>query len=164
MTRVLRYFLLIAVLFVAVGVISAQEDGSIRGLHKVKRKETIFGISRMYEITIDELIEANPEMKNPDYELKKGDILRIPFSSKNSSPSNPSNPDNPSNFSNSSPTGTSSDDDVRNRAIRLGVMLPLHDINGDGRRMVEYYRGVLMACDSLKKEGISVDIDRKSVV
>ena len=37
-------------------------------------------------------------------------------------------------------------------------MLPLHDINGDGRRMVEYYRGILMACDSLKKEGISVNV------
>lgn len=40
----------------------------------------------------------------------------------------------------------------------MGVMLPLHDINGDGRRMVEYYRGLLMACDSLKKLGISVDV------
>lgn len=49
-------------------------------------------------------------------------------------------------------------DDVRSRAIRVGVMLPLHDLNGDGRRMVEYYRGVLMACDSLKKLGISTDV------
>lgn len=49
-------------------------------------------------------------------------------------------------------------DDVRNRAIRLGVMLPLHNVNGDGRRMTEYYRGVLMACDSLKQQGISVDV------
>ena len=48
--------------------------------------------------------------------------------------------------------------DVRQRAVRLGVMLPLHDQNGDGRRMVEYYRGVLMACDSLRKTGISVDV------
>ncbi len=46
----------------------------------------------------------------------------------------------------------------KQRPIRVGVMLPLHDINGDGRRMVEYYRGVLMACDSLKKLGISTDI------
>ena len=44
------------------------------------------------------------------------------------------------------------------KTIRLGVMLPLHDDNGDGRRMVEYYRGVLMACDSLKKSGLSVDV------
>lgn len=47
---------------------------------------------------------------------------------------------------------------VQNRAIRLGVMLPLHDVNGDGRRMVEYYRGILMACDSLKRLGISTDV------
>lgn len=44
------------------------------------------------------------------------------------------------------------------KTIRLGVMLPLHDDNGDGRRMVEYYRGILMACDSLKKSGLSVDV------
>ena len=51
-----------------------------------------------------------------------------------------------------------SSDDVRQRAIRVGVMLPLHNINGDGKRMIEYYRGILMACDSLKQSGISVDI------
>ena len=49
-------------------------------------------------------------------------------------------------------------DDARQRAIRVGVMLPLHNINGDGKRMIEYYRGILMACDSLKQSGISVDI------
>jgi len=48
--------------------------------------------------------------------------------------------------------------DIRKRPIRVGVMLPLHNINGDGKRMVEYYRGILMACDSLKKVGISTDI------
>lgn len=47
---------------------------------------------------------------------------------------------------------------VSAKTIRLGVMLPLHDDNGDGRRMVEYYRGVLMACDSLRKFGLSVDV------
>ena len=44
------------------------------------------------------------------------------------------------------------------KTIRLGIILPLHDDNGDGRRMIEYYRGVLMACDSLKKTGLSVDV------
>jgi len=47
---------------------------------------------------------------------------------------------------------------VSAKTLRLGVMLPLHDDNGDGRRMVEYYRGVLMACDSLKKSGLSIDV------
>lgn len=47
---------------------------------------------------------------------------------------------------------------VNAETIRLGVMLPLHDNNGDGRRMVEYYRGILMACDSLSNSGLSVDV------
>ena len=158
MTRLLRYFLLSALLMVAVGVVSAQDDNSIRGYHKVKRKETIFGISRMYEITIEELIAANPEMKRPDYELKKGDILKIPFSSKTGSTSQTSQAGTVSQIIKDKVSEKSSTDDVRHRAIRLGVMLPLHDINGDGRRMVEYYRGVLMACDSLKKLGISVNV------
>ena len=146
MTRVLRYFLFLVALCLAVGVASAQESGQIRGLHKVKKKETIFGISRMYDITIEQLMKANPEMNTPGYELKKGDVLKIPFATQQVA----------------APVVKESDmdavDDVRKRAIRLGVMLPLHNVNGDGKRMVEYYRGVLMACDSLKQRGVSVDI------
>jgi hypothetical protein len=44
------------------------------------------------------------------------------------------------------------------QTVKIGVMLPLHDENGDGRRMVEYYRGVLMACDSMKMTGMSIDV------
>ena len=146
MTRLLRYYTLIAALFLAVGITSAQVTESIRGLHKVKKKETIFGISKMYGITIDQLIEANHEMKTPDYELKKGTIVKIPFATMQLQTQEAPKQEAPSA------------NDVRNREIRLGVMLPLHDINGDGKRMVEYYRGVLMACDSVKKLGISVNV------
>jgi hypothetical protein len=153
--------LLFALLFVGAGIVLAQDGPAIRGLHKVKRKETIFGISRMYEITIDELIEANPEMRMPDFELKKGMEIKIPFSKHSAQPqqANQSQQVTQSHQTEVTPqTAKKEDDDVRNRAIRLGVMLPLHDINGDGKRMVEYYRGVLMACDSLKANGISTDI------
>ena len=146
MTRVLRYFLFFAALWLSVGVTVAQEGEQIRGLHKVKKKETIFGISRMYDITIEQLMKANPEMNTPGYELKKGTVLRIPFSTLQT--------ETPV----AKPAEEEDADDMRKRAIRLGVMLPLHDINGDGKRMVEYYRGVLMACDSIKKLGISVDV------
>ena len=141
MTRVLRYFLLFATIWLSVGVAQAQESGQIRGLHKVKKKETIFGISRMYDITIEQLMKANPEMNEPGYELKKGAVLRIPFSTQAVEAPVAKQPTEDET------------DDMRKRAIRLGVMLPLHDINGDGKRMVEYYRGVLMACDSIKQLG-----------
>ena len=145
MTRVLRYFLFFAAFCLSVSVAMAQEGEQIRGLHKVKKKETIFGISRMYDITIEQLVKANPEMNAPGYELKKGAVLKIPYPTQTVE----------------TPVAKPSEDeadDVCKRAIRLGVMLPLHDINGDGKRMVEYYRGVLMACDSIKKLGVSVDV------
>ena len=31
--------------------------------------------------------------------------------------------------------------DVRKREVRVGIMLPLHNVDGDGNRMVEFYRG-----------------------
>lgn len=136
--------------FVAEGAMS--QVPKFKELHKVKRKETIFGIARDNGLTIDELIEANPEMKTPGYELRKGDYIKIPFppahpemESVNEQPQMPTKP-------------VVVERDMRQREIRVGVMLPLHNDNGDGRRMVEYYRGVLMACDSLRAHGISTDI------
>lgn len=46
----------------------------------------------------------------------------------------------------------------QNKAINVGVMLPLHNVDGDGRRMVEYYRGMLMAVEKLKAEGKNINI------
>ena len=124
-------------------------------LHKVKRKETIFGIARDNGLTVQELIDANPETKLPGYELKKGDYIRIPFPSAADANAAPES----STQEISMPTKPQVvETDMRQREIRVGVMLPLHNINGDGKRMVEYYRGILMACDSLRANGISTDV------
>ena len=48
-----------------------------RDMHKVERKETVYSICRMYGITEEELIAANPEIKNK--KLKKGKFLCIPY-------------------------------------------------------------------------------------
>ena len=156
MTRLLRYFLLTTLLAFTVSSVSAQQASTIRGQHKVKKKETIFGISREYGLTIEELIKANPEMNEPGYELKKGMILNIPFS-KDSLEARAKREAAAKQVT-VVKTAPVAADDVKNREIRLGIMLPLHNINGDGRRMTEYYRGVLMACDSLKKQGLSIDV------
>ncbi|MBR1395636.1 MAG: ABC transporter substrate-binding protein [Prevotella sp.] len=126
-----------------------------REIHKVKKKETIFGIARQYGITIQELVDANPEMNTPGYELKKDSYICIPYpKTQNSSSQTVETPVSVSRQPVQAPLKMR----VKGTPIRLGVMLPLHDINGDGRRMVEYYRGILMACDSLKRMGISVDV------
>ena len=125
---------------------------NFKELHKVKRKETIFGIARDNGLTIDELIAANPEMKTPGYELRKGDYIKIPYPPKHPEPESV----NPQPQMPTKPVVV--ERDMRNRELRVGVMLPLHNDNGDGKRMVEYYRGVLMACDSLRTHGISTDV------
>lgn len=154
MKRTLRYFLLLMVLTLGTSIVSAQQPANIREQHQVKKKETVFGISRAYGLTIEELINANPEMKQQGYELKKGAVLNIPYPK---SVIEKQEAERAAKAKKAAEEAAKAND-VRNREIRLGVMLPLHDINGDGRRMMEYYRGVLMACDSLKKQGVSIDV------
>lgn len=140
--------LVLAVLF-AQNVVA--QETQWRDMHKVKRKETIYSIARDYGITVDELIKANPEMATPDYVLKKGSFVCIPYPSSAVVDTATVTPPSPQPL-------RQGKTDMREREIRVGVMLPLHKVNGDGRRMTEYYRGVLMACDSLRQSGISVDV------
>ncbi len=146
MKQILRCFLL-AVMAAFVTETTYAQQQTWREIHKVKKKETVFGIARQYGLTIRELIDANPEMNTPGYELKKDSYIFIPYAKTDQTPSQTTQPKQEPVV----------EKEVK-KAIQLGVMLPLHDINGDGRRMVEYYRGILMACDSLKKLGVSVDV------
>lgn len=47
--------------------------------------------------------------------------------------------------------------------ITIGVMLPLHQLDGDGKRMTEYYRGMLMACNQLKTAGYTIHVQAWNV-
>ena len=145
MKRNIRLFLCLCALVFAAAV-SAQTM-KYQDLYKVKKKDTIYGIAKKYNITIDQLISANPDMQKPDYTLQKGDQLVIPAPL----PA-PTQPVQPAQQPAAHVAKKSSS------AVRIGVMLPLHNVDGDGQRMVEYYRGILMACDSLKAQGISTDV------
>ncbi len=145
MKRNIRLFLCLCALVFAAAV-SAQTM-KYQDLYKVKKKDTIYGIAKKYNITIDQLISANPDMQKPDYTLQKGDQLVIPAPL----PA-PTQPVQPAQQPTAQVAKKSSS------AVRIGVMLPLHNVDGDGQRMVEYYRGILMACDSLKAQGISTDV------
>lgn len=144
MKKTLKYCLLLLALCIA--TIGVAQTTKWRDMYKVKKKDTIFGIAKKYGITITDLINANPEMKKEGYELKKDDFVFIPFTSGQTSAGSSTN----------APAATKP---VANgRSIKVGVMLPLHNDDGDGKRMVEYYRGLLMACDSLREAGISTDV------
>ena len=134
---------------------AAGQTSNWKEMHKVKRKETIFGIARDNGITVEELMNANPDMKQPGYELKKGDYIFIPY------PKDSAAASGGKARVEASPAG--SVDDMRRRAIRVGVMLPLHNVNGDGRRMVEYYRGVQVEATLLPKVQVDMVVSKVPV-
>ena len=141
---------------------SAKEEGlqpNCREMHKIKRKETVYSISRMYGITEEELIAANPEIKGK--KLKKGKFLCIPYTK------NKKDQVTPKPEATVAPTDTELFDKNKKESrkfstIKAAVVLPFN-VDGTGNpdeqlRMVEYYEGFLMAVDSLKEKGVSIDL------
>lgn len=57
---------------------SDKEEASVNKVHsdyKVKKGETLYGISRKFNTTVDELISLNPELQSG---LQKGQIIKVP--------------------------------------------------------------------------------------
>lgn len=125
-------------------------------MHKVERKETIFSICQEYGITQEDLLELNPELKTG--KLRKGMFLFIPYPKQSQ----------PKSSSTSVAVSTPSNEELFNQSkiarknfktIQAAVLLPFTSTNNDEQsRMVEYYEGFLIALDSLKRQGISVDL------
>ena len=130
-----------------------------KDMHKVERKETIFSISREYGITEEELIAANPELKKG--KLKKGTFLFIPYGKNDKKQESESQPIT-KELTNEEVFSQNEELKKDIKTIKAAVMLPFMagtSTNMDEQvRMVEYYEGFLMAVDSLKKQGVSIDL------
>lgn len=136
---------------------SSEKKTDWRDMHKVERKETIFSISRHYGITEEELIAANPELK--EGKLKRGSFLFIPYPASKQ----------PVKEAEKTPARIPSNEELfaqnkqslkKIQNIKAAVLLPFTEgKNRDEQmRMVEYYEGFLMAVDSLKRQGVSVNL------
>ena len=132
-----------------------------RDMHKIKRKETVYSISRMYNITEEELIAANPEIKGK--KLKRGKFLCIPYSKKETAQStNKIEPNSDSTLTDAQLFDKNKKEVRKISTVKAAIVLPFNT-DGTGTRdeqirMVEYYEGFLMAVDSLKRKGVSVDL------
>ena len=137
--------------------------------HEVQKKETLYSITRQYDITADELAEANPDIDV--YSLKRGQILQIPqrASAVGEMPATvnpqyvgvdymPSQPQY-NYYANGKPI------------IRVGLMLPFDASNEMSRRRsnntsdyktgryIDFYLGVKMAIDSIEKTGVNIKLN-----
>ena len=107
--------------------------------HVVSKGDTMWNIAKRYNITVDELVAANPEMKQADYKLKKGSIINIPAVTTASN----------------SPTQTAA---PVSKTVGIAFLLPMKATGIEGERSVEFYRGFLMAADKLRDNGRDINI------
>lgn len=150
MRTIPRYLILIFFVFACSVFTSNAQTSGVASVHEVSKGETLFGISKKYGVSIEDIMNVNPEMKQSSYVLQIGNKINIPKRK--------------TNMSSTKPTTTQISTTTNAvKPIKVGVMLPLHNDNGDGQRMVEYFRGLLLGIDRLKKDGISVDVSAWNV-
>lgn len=102
--------------------------------HTVKRKDTAYGIAKTYGISVEELYEANPQLKGNDYKLKKGMTLRIPQKE--------------------APQAVT----ISKQSLRVCLLLPFQGNDIENTRSVEFYRGFLMGVEQLKEQNLNVEV------
>lgn len=113
-------------------------------IHIVKPKETVYGISKQYNIAHEELIKNNPQLQNG---LKTGDTIVLYVKAKEQYDKT-----NEENLFNGE----------INKTYKVVYLLPFSAENNTNTtnidRFIEFYRGSLIAMEKVKERGISLDI------
>lgn len=126
--------------------------------HNVLPKETLYSISKKYNVEINDIIEANPDIMSNG--LREYNVIRIPrktFPKTSTSPV-------------SSNVKVVNEKDVmpfeifdnqyEKNQINISLLLPITQSKEKSEEgFVDLYRGFLLAMDSLKKEGLSTKVD-----
>lgn len=120
-----------------------------REMHKVGRREKLSKIAEEYAVSEEEIIAANPEMKEPGYELKKGSFICIPY--RKQVEQAPKIPTNEELFPPKAEKKSM-------EHIKMAVVLPFKENNSKSAKMIEFYQGILLAVDSIKSSGVSVEV------
>lgn len=120
-----------------------------REIYKTGKNETLETIADKYKVSINELITANPELKNKvDKKLSKGTFLCIPFSLPQTQ--------NNENIQNKVQQSTKESVLKKKNDFNIVLLMPFFT---DQNKSVEFYRGFLYAINELKKHGISFGIE-----
>lgn len=132
--------------------ISVPNRPKYKTLHEVKKKETVYSISRQYDVTESELLEANPSLKTG--KLKKGAVLNIPYTSQE-------------NAQYQEAVRRAAEEARKPKvqkydAINVAVILPFakneEHMTAESQKMANLYQGFLLAVDSLKQRGYNVNV------
>lgn len=121
-------------------------------LHEVKKKETLYSISRQYGVTVDQLVDANPDLKKG--KLKKGVVLNIPYTSAEDTQYKEEQQKAIEEANKPKVTMYPS--------LKVAIILPFSQneekMTVESQKMTNLYQGFLLAVDSLKQHGYKVEV------
>ncbi|GHT35346.1 peptidase M23 [Bacteroidia bacterium] len=131
--------------------------------YKVEKRETMFRITRKFNITQDELIAKNPQLKNG---VKEGMILKIPVKVEDNSAATASKnlaaKEKDANALLTTPMKISLVDTLK-IVLLLPFMVDNATPSSNNSRYIEYYEGFLLALDSLQNKGVSVKLTVRDI-
>lgn len=120
--------------------------------YKIKKKETMYSLCKRFNITSNKLIEYNPELKSG---LQAGMVIKIPVETEESVTTYPNN----QNEFDIDALIAFRDEVQKVNVVKIGLLLSFKSSDAKlAAARTEFYEGFLMAVDSLKKGGISVDL------
>lgn len=127
------------------------------GSYLVKAHETFYSIARAHGLTVAELEAANPQVTV----LQEGQIINIPKPSANE-PDSPSAPSLASEPSTPVQPAVETPDAEKSSEIRVALVLPFmlneQEVSKNAKRFTEFYKGFLVAVDSLRNNGTPIII------
>jgi len=131
-----------------------QESGSFL-FHTIRPKETLYSVSQKYQMRGENIIEVNPGLSVETFTI--GKVIRIP-TNKVTEPTTDDNESATEALLNTIVEAKS----IKNVKVALLLPIGLKENttveNASKNRMVEYYEGILLALDDLKKRGVSVSL------
>jgi LysM repeat protein len=118
--------------------------------YKVERRETLYRISRKFNVSSDELLARNPELKNG---VKAGMMLRIPVKEEITvSQQAAASQEKDANDLLSAPVKAERPDTI-NLVLLSSFMTEETLPTSNTAHLIEYYEGLLLAIDSLRNKG-----------
>ena len=130
-------------------------------MYRIQKKDNLYRIALQFGVPIEEICAANPGI-TPDSKLKKNEWLCIPYSHAElraeAERQAALKAQQEAERAQQEAAVQKAQKATHRNHLNVGVILPLKSGGDKGQKMMEFYRGLLMAADSVKQQGCSVDI------
>lgn len=138
--------------FVRGGAQGSTTTGSTKckQMYQVQKKDNLYRIAMNFGLSVQEIVDANPGLTT-ESKVKKGEWLCIPYSKAELQRE-------AERLAAEREAALAASRKASKSHLNVGLILPFKEKTDRGSKMVEFYQGMLMAVDSVRKQGVSVDL------